>query len=96
MTSKRRLSATVDPDLLDAAQEAVDAGRAPNVSAWVNEALRRHVEHERRIAALGAFIEHYEAEHGVITDDETAAAARRAREKAVVVRGVRKRAKKSA
>ena len=37
--------------------------------------------------ALDEFIADYEAEHGEITEQEMAAAARRARERAVVVRG---------
>jgi hypothetical protein len=39
--------------------------------------------------ALDEFIADYEAEHGVITEQEMTAAARRARERAVVVRGGR-------
>jgi len=36
--------------------------------------------------ALDDFLESYEAEHGVITEDEMVAAGRRARSRAVVVR----------
>ena len=92
MTAKERLSATVDADLLATAQEAVAQGRAENVSAWVNDALRRHAEHEKRGAAFQEFIGAYEAEHGVITEEEIAAAERSARERAVVVRGRRRAA----
>lgn len=86
MTGKQRLSATVDADLLAAAQEAVGAGRAENVSAWVNDALRRQVEHEARLGALADFVTAYEAEHGVITEEEMDDAVRAARGRAVVVR----------
>jgi hypothetical protein len=58
------------------AQGAVAAGRAANVSAWVNEALHRQAEHDRRMQALDAFIDAYEAEHGVITEEEIGAASR--------------------
>jgi hypothetical protein len=42
---------------------------------------------DRRLRALDEFIAGYEAEYGEITEDEMAEAARRARERAVVVRG---------
>lgn len=79
------MSASVDAELLEAASAAVAAGTAPSVSAWVSEAMRRHVEHEQRLAALGAFIDAFEAEHGVITDDEIAAATRSSRARAITV-----------
>ncbi len=87
MTVKRRLSATVDADLVEASRAAVEAGSAESMSAWANDALRLKVEHDRRLRALDEFIAGYEAEYGEITEDEMAEAARRARERAVVVRG---------
>lgn len=88
MTLKKRLSATVDAELVEASHAAVAAGDAESVSAWVNDALRLKVEHDRRLRALGSFIESYEAEHGEITQEEIAATSRWARERAIVVRGV--------
>lgn len=87
MRMKERLSASVDADLVAVAQEAVAEGRAESVSAWVNEALRLKVEHDRRLRALEEFVAAFEAEHGEITDAEMSEAARRARGRAVVVRG---------
>src|SRR5580658_1188959 len=87
MTTKRRLSASVDAELVAVAQEAVTGGRAESISAWVNDALRLKADHDRRLQALDDFLAAYEAEHGEITDDEMRDAARRARERAVVVRG---------
>lgn len=87
MSTKQRLSASVDAEVLAAAQEAVDAGRVANISTWVNEALHRQAEHERRMAALDEFLDAYEAEHGPISDEEIRDASRRARARAVVVRG---------
>ena len=87
MTEKQRLSASVDADLIAAAESAASRGHAKNVSAWVNDALRLKVEHDRRLAALASFIAAFEAEHGAISPDEIAAATRRARTRAVVVRG---------
>jgi hypothetical protein len=87
MTAKRRLSVTVDADLIEASQAAVAAGSAESISAWVNDALRLKVEHDRRLRGMDEFIAAYEAEHGEITEEEMAAAVRWAREHAVVVRG---------
>ena len=87
MSAKERLSASVDADLVAVAQEAVAAGQAESVSAWVNEALRLKVAHDRRLRALDEFVAAFEAEHGEITEAEMSEAARRARGRAVVVRG---------
>lgn len=87
MSGKERLSASVDADLVSVAQDAVAQGRAESVSAWVNEALRLKVDHDRRLRALDDFIAGYEAEHGEISEQEMRDAARRARARAVVVRG---------
>jgi Arc/MetJ-type ribon-helix-helix transcriptional regulator len=87
MTTKRRLSASVDAELVAVAQEAVTDGRAESISAWVNDALRLKADHDRRLQALDESLAAYEAEHGEITDEEMRDAARRARERAIVVRG---------
>jgi hypothetical protein len=87
MTPKQRVSATVDADLVESGQTAVLAGRAESLSAWINDALRAQVARERRLAALDGFLAAFEAEHGVITDAEMAAATRAVRARAVVVRG---------
>jgi hypothetical protein len=85
MKAKRRLSASVDADLLRAAERAARDGRASTVSAWVNDALRLKVQHDQRLRALAEFIETYEAEHGVITDEEIEIARARAKTRAVRV-----------
>jgi Arc/MetJ-type ribon-helix-helix transcriptional regulator len=87
MSTKQRLSATVDAELLAAAQQAVTDGRTESISAWVNDALRLKADHDLRLQALDDFLAAYEAEHGQITEDEMRDAARRARERAIVVRG---------
>jgi Arc/MetJ-type ribon-helix-helix transcriptional regulator len=56
MAITQRLSTSVDEDLINAGQAAVQAGRAESLSAWVNEALRRQAEHERRLRALDAVV----------------------------------------
>jgi Arc/MetJ-type ribon-helix-helix transcriptional regulator len=87
MSTKQRLSASVDAELVVAAQEAVAAGQAENVSAWVNDALRLKADHDQRLRAVDEFLAAFEAEHGEITDEEIRDAARRARGRAVVIRG---------
>lgn len=84
--TRARLSATVDNDLLEAGREAVAEGRAPSLSAWVNEALQRQHDHDRRMRALDEFLEQYERAHGAITDREIADASRRLRARATTVR----------
>jgi Arc/MetJ-type ribon-helix-helix transcriptional regulator len=74
-------------DLLTAVHAAVAAGAAESMSAWVSEALRLKLDHDRRLRGIGDFIAEYEAEHGEITEEEMEAAVRRARERAIVVRG---------
>jgi hypothetical protein len=85
--SKERLSASVDADLIEAAEKAVARGQVESVSAWVNEALRLKLVQERRLDALAGFVSAYEREHGEITPEEMQMAARRARQRAVVIRG---------
>jgi hypothetical protein len=46
----------------------------------------RQVAHDQRMKALDDFLESYKAQHGVITNEDMAAATRRARSRAVVVR----------
>lgn len=87
MTSKTRLSVTVDEDLVEAGQAAVAAGDAESISAWVNEALRQKADHERKLRGLDEFIKAYEAEYGEITDEEMEAAYRSMKARAIVVRG---------
>src|SRR5689334_5732954 len=87
--SKQRLSASVDADLLVAAESAARRGEVANVSAWVNEAMRLKVEHDRGLTELAAVIADFEAEHGEITEQEMEQAARLARSRAVNVRGAR-------
>ncbi len=86
MSTKQRLSATVDAEFVSAAEAAVARRRAASVSAWVNDALRLKLEHDRRMEALAGFIAHYESKHGVITADEMRQAARGARSRAKVTR----------
>lgn len=67
---KRRLSASIDEELLAAAEAAVREGQAPSLSALVEEALRLQVEKGRRLAAMEEFIATLDEERGRPTDDE--------------------------
>ena len=87
MTTKRRLSVSVDPALVEAGERAVATGEAESLSAWVSEALAVKVAHSARLRALAEYIEFYEAEFGVITEEEMEAEKRRRKERAVVIRG---------
>jgi glycerol dehydrogenase-like iron-containing ADH family enzyme len=89
MSTKERLTVTVDRELLASAHEAVAAGRADSLSAWVNRALAERVEKERRLSAAAEAVAAYEAECGVITEEEMAEQTRRDRAAAVVIRGGR-------
>ena len=92
-TRKERLTVTVDPDLIEAGNQAVAAGLAESLSGWVNAALVERAISDRRLRSLSDAITAYEADHGQITADEMATQARRDREEAVVVRGSRRTSK---
>ena len=89
MSGKQRLSASVDAELIEAAEDAVAQGRSESVSAWVNDALHLKLAQERRLEALSAFIAAYESEHGEITPEEMLLAVRSAQASALTVRGTR-------
>lgn len=84
---KQRLTVTIDPELVEAGNEAVAAGLADSLSAWVNAALADRAARDGRLRALSAAISDYEAEFGEITDEEIAGRRRADREAATVVRG---------
>ena len=86
---KRRLTVTVDPDLVDAGHRAVANGTADSLSAWVSIALADRARRDEQLARLQDAITDYEAEFGEITVDEIAVQRRVDREDAVVVRGKR-------
>jgi hypothetical protein len=89
MQGKRRVSATVDADLIAAAEAAAKRGEVATVSAWVNDAMRLKLEHDRRLVALAAFVADVEKEFGEITTQDMEGAAREMRRRATRVRGSR-------
>jgi len=87
MSPKRRVTITIDPELIEAGHRAVDAGSADSISGWVGDALQDKVRRDRRLTFLAAAVADFEAEFGEITADEIAAQQRADRRDAVVVRG---------
>jgi hypothetical protein len=87
---KERLTVTVDRALVQAASEAVAAGRAESLSGWVNLALADRAAKERKLRALADAVSLYEAEFGAISQAELIAQERADRRSALVVRGPKK------
>ena len=71
--SKARLTVTVDPALVRAANAAVSAGRATSLSGWVNLALEERAAKDARLQAMADAIAAYEADFGEITEAELTA-----------------------
>jgi len=88
-TRKERLTVTVDPEFIEAGNDAVAEGRAESLSAWVNAALAERVARERRLVALAQAVSAYEERFGAISEQELADQARADRESAIVLRGHR-------
>ena len=88
-TGKVRLTVTVDPPMVQAGHDAVAAGQAASLSAWVNVALADRAANDRRLRALGRAIDAYEDEFGAISEDEIAQQRRADQAAARVVRGSR-------
>ena len=73
--TKRRITVTIDEDVYETAVKAVESGRAPSVSAWVNDTLSDRQEKERRLNAAAEAVRFYEQESGrVITEEDMAEA----------------------
>ena len=87
---KQRLTVTVDPELIEAGQRAVESGQADSVSGWVSAALEDKIRRDRKLALLAAAVASYEREFGEITAEEIAAQQRADRQDATVVRGRRR------
>ena len=86
MRSKERLTVTVDPELIEAANQAVAEGRVASLSGWVNLALAERAAKERRLRTLAEAIAGYEEGFGEITAAELAAQERVDRKNATAVR----------
>ena len=89
---KQRVTVTVDEKLLQEASTAVSEGRSRSVSEWVGEAMTQRRDRDLRLAVLRGLVAEYEAEHGVITDDEISEQAQRDRDAAASLRIAARRA----
>lgn len=87
---------TVDPELVQAGQRAVESGQAESVSGWVSAALEDKIRRDRMLSRLAAAVADYEQEFGEITAQEIAAQRRADRQSATVVRGRRRQATRKA
>lgn len=67
---KRRLSASIDDHMLEAAEAAVRDGRAPSMSALIQEGLQRQLDHLKRMEASDEFIAAFEDEFGAFEPGE--------------------------
>jgi len=84
--TKRRITVTIDAELIETACDAVNAGQASSVSAWVNTAMEAKSRHSQRLAAWAEAVADYEAEFGEITEEEMDAQRRRDLDAAADVR----------
>jgi nucleotide-binding universal stress UspA family protein len=84
---KRRLTVTVDPELVEAGNRAVASGTADSLSAWVSIALAERARRDEQLTRLRDAIADFESEFGEITAEEIALQQRADRADAVVVRG---------
>lgn len=89
---KRRVTITVDVDLLEEAKAAVGDGRSRSVSEWVAGAMAQRRATDQRLGVLSELIRDYEAEHGTITGDEIAEQAQRDGDAAAMSRMAARRA----
>lgn len=87
---KKRITVTVDADLLATAEAAVRSGRASSLSAWVNLALDQQAREDKRIAGMDAAIAAYEREHGKVTDEEVETQRRAIRRDGIRIRSPRR------
>jgi len=89
MSDKVRATVSLDRELMDAAQDAVERGEASSVSALMSEAIAQRVAHLRGLRAMAEALADYEDEFGVITQEEMDAIRRADAANAIVVRGGR-------
>jgi Arc/MetJ-type ribon-helix-helix transcriptional regulator len=88
--TKRRITVTIDEDVYETAVQAVESGRSPSVSAWVNATLSDRQAHESRLNAAAEALAFFRAETGIeLTEEELVEQERRDREAAAAVRAAR-------
>lgn len=83
--TKQRLSVTVSGELLREAQDAVAAGAAPTLSAYVEEALRPQSERARRDRESAEHLVWFESEFGPLDSEENTRAVEELRQRSIIV-----------
>jgi hypothetical protein len=86
MPKAKRITVLVEAKLVAAAKQATQRGDALTLSAWVNDAIRMKLEHDRKLRGLAEVVADWEREFGTITDQDRAEALREARRRASQVR----------
>lgn len=66
MQHRARVTVTVRQEVLESAEADVAAGRAPSLSAWVDQAMEEKARHDE----LAALLEEMRAENGPATEEE--------------------------
>ena len=72
MVSKRKVSLSLDADLVDELEQSTDEG----LSGQVNQAVRAEIERRRRQRALRALLDRLDAEDGPFGPEDEAEVAR--------------------
>lgn len=85
----KRVTFTVDEDLIEFVQIAVAEGRAESVSSWIAAAIADRSEKELKLYRLRVAIADFETEFGEITEDEMRDRQRLDRDAAAAVRANR-------
>lgn len=83
---KTRVTISVEVDLLNHAQSAVQSGVCRSVSEWIGQAMAEQMAKDARRTALDEWVAEFEAEYGPITDEEIAEQRQRDLEAAEAIR----------
>ena len=83
---KERITVSVEVDLLNHAQSAVQAGVCRSLSEWIGQAMAEQMAKDERLAALDELLAEFEAEYGPITDEEIAEQRQRDRDASAALR----------
>ena len=83
---KVRITVSVEVDLLNHAQAAVQAGVCRSLSEWIGQAMAEQLAKDARQAALDELLAEFETEYGPITDEEIAEQRQRDRDASAALR----------
>lgn len=86
MSTKQRVTVTLDPQLVRAGNAAVRRGRATSLSDWVNAAVAARVSEDKRLAAARRAVAALDRELGAMSEDEMETRVAKLRANAIRVR----------